>query len=261
MTTTVASVWASDAAGQVVEITPDREWTFGAEIGCDFALPLSGGGVYFTLVHAAVWSLRPADEARVEVRIGTQVLPRGRGTALEQTSLPLTVWVRRGDAETSLALSTAPPPGVSPSQSALPSAPTPDSQPMPHLGSPPGHRQTPPDDGSEWRLPLGRVFKVGRIGGPVDIPLAGVDVAEHHADVEWSGSLLTVSDRSRGLGVHVDGMVALTCQLPPGASFVIGHHVFYVGEGLLTVQPVRSVAPALVVDGLTAHYKVTWWKV
>jgi ABC transport system ATP-binding/permease protein len=231
MTQTVAPIWARDAKGQTLLVTAGRPWQFGTARHCDFRFAGDGEEVWFVLQHAAVWSVRPGSEC-VRVLMGGDQLPYGRATALPIEQSAVTIRVERAGQAFAVELT--------PSE--------------PRIGGRSPDRRRPTIALTGWETPQGRTLRVGRFGGGAEIQLTGFDVAEHHLDVEWVDNVLHVTDRSRGLGVHVEGRPVLHTRLRPGSTFVVGHHLLEVGDHRLLLRPLRTGMPALVIDGLTAQY-------
>jgi ABC-type multidrug transport system ATPase subunit len=87
------------------------------------------------------------------------------------------------------------------------------------------------------------------------VKLPGPDVALVHARARrQSDGSVDIRDQSLGLGILVDGRPVLSERIPPGGSFIIGHHRLVAGHSQVTVGTVRR-SPVLACRDLVVTYQ------
>jgi ABC-type multidrug transport system ATPase subunit len=140
-----------------------------------------------------------------------------------------------------------PPPPPTPQTPQTPPPPT--SPPKP-----PRVRSTHPS----WDLPLDTSLTIGREGGPADIPLRGVDLAQRHATVSWNGRSVDLRSLTSQARPFVKGQPVLHARIGVGDQFMVGNHTLVVSApGELTLVPVQVDAqgPLLRFTDVSLRYR------
>jgi ABC transport system ATP-binding/permease protein len=263
------------SGGRDIELDPRRKSSIGPDAACDVILEGSStGGTWATIRMLGGWCVQPLDGT--EVALGDTALWSVRPTWIKDSG-PLLVWLRRNgheayfEARASSREDPSPLGGILPAGSITipppapprwpPTAPPLAPQSPAYWGSvpqrlPPSPRPTSPDPITvDVPVSPGGWIVIGRDGGTADLPLPGLDVALRHAKVRRSSDgSLDVRDLSRGLGVFVDGRPVLATRIPPGGSFIVGHHVLRADIRGVTVRPVRK-SPILECHDLKVTYR------
>ena len=237
--------------GQEILLDPERKASIGTDMRCDLVLGGSDGGfLWATTRMVGGWCIQPLNGTEVALGNGPW---RGRPTWIEDDG-PMPVRLRRNGIEARLEIRQMPAEGKAHPRQA---APDPESA---AISPPPHHPPAPsPPPGPPSSLPAvlsaGDWITIGRDGGPADWQFAGLDVALRHARVrrQPDGSL-DIRDLSHGLGVFADGRPVLAARIPPGKSFIIGHHRWQVDRWGVTVETIRR-SPVLDCHDLTVLYR------
>jgi ABC transport system ATP-binding/permease protein len=140
-----------------------------------------------------------------------------------------------------------PPPAQTPQTPQSP--PSPQSPPRP-----PRVRSTHPS----WDLPLDTRLTMGREGGPAEIPLRGVDLAQRHATVSWNGRSVDLRSLTSQARPFVKGQPVLHARIAVGDQFMVGNHTFVVSAPAeLTLVPVQVDAqgPLLRFTDVSLRYR------
>lgn len=231
--------------GQRIFLDPQRRSTIGTDLSCDVVLEGTDGGHQWAMARMiGGWYFQPVDGAEVALGDG----PWSDRPAWLIGEGPISLRLRRNGTVASITVSQAPVDHyLQVPIDAGPMAGLPPPEPAP---APPSAPAIPIPD-----MPVGEWFTIGRRGGPAYVQLPGPDVALVHARVRrQSDGSVDVRDQSRGLGILVDGCPVLTTRIPPGGSFIIGHHRLMIAPGKFTVETVRR-SPVLECHGLIATYR------
>lgn len=228
--------------GQEISLDPWRRSSIGTDMRCDVVLEEDDGGAPWATVRMlGGWCIKPLDGTEVALGNGAW---GNRLTKLEGYE-PIPVRLRRRGAEAELEAVCVPAGYSYPTQGFRGSGPM-ATQPAP---APPIPIPIPAT------LGVGEWLTIGREGGAADLQLPGPDVALLHARVRRlpNGSL-EVRDLSHGLGVFVDGDAIFIGRIPPGGSFIIGHHRLQADPVNVTVETMRR-SPVLECHDLTVTYR------
>jgi ABC-type multidrug transport system ATPase subunit len=109
-----------------------------------------------------------------------------------------------------------------------------------------------------WQLSTNDRLTIGREGGPAEIALSGVDLAQRHATVSWTGRAMEVRSLTAQARPFVNGQPVLHARVPVGGQFMVGNHTLVIsGPGELLLVPVQVDAngPLLRFDNVSLRYK------
>jgi ABC-type multidrug transport system ATPase subunit len=232
--------------GRSILLDPQRKSSIGTDLSCDVVLEGLDGGRQWAMVRMiSGWYVEPVNGTEVAFGDG----PWSDRLAWLKGDGPVSVRLRRNGAEISVTVSQVPAdqyPPVPASAGTVAASHAPEPAPPLPSSAPP----IPIPD-----TPVGEWFTIGREGGPAYVKLPGPDVALLHARVRrQSDGSVDIRDQSLGLGILVDGRPVLSERIPPGGSFVIGHHRLMAVPGKFTVGTVRQ-SPVLECHDLMVTYQ------
>ncbi|WP_172800700.1 ATP-binding cassette domain-containing protein [Mycobacterium sp. IS-1496] len=109
-----------------------------------------------------------------------------------------------------------------------------------------------------WQLPPNTRLTIGREGGPAEIQLRGLDLAQQHATVAWTGRAVEIRSLSSQARPFVNGQPVLHARIPVGAQFMLGNHTLSVtAPAQIALVPVLVGArgPLLRFTNVSLRYK------
>lgn len=243
--------------GRSIQLDPRRRSSIGTDPSCDVVLEgLDGIRQWWAVVRMITgWYVEPVNGIEVAVGDG----PWSDRLAWLKEDGPVSVRLRCNGTETSVRVSQIPvrqdpPVPAGPGTTGVSYARAPASAPPPPAPLPPAAPPSAPPIPIP-DTPVGQWFTIGRENGPADVKLPGPDVALVHARARrQSDGSVDIRDQSLGLGILVNGRPVLSARIPPGGSFIIGHHRLVAGHSQVTVGTVRR-SPVLACRDLVVTYQ------
>ncbi|MBV8180855.1 MAG: ATP-binding cassette domain-containing protein [Mycobacterium sp.] len=111
---------------------------------------------------------------------------------------------------------------------------------------------------SKWQIPPNARLTIGRQGGPAEIALSGLDLAQRHATVAWTGNAVEVRSLTAQTRPFVNGHPVLRASVAVGGQFMVGNHTLMVSSPAeLTLVPTTAEAdrPLLRFTDVSLRYK------
>lgn len=110
---------------------------------------------------------------------------------------------------------------------------------------------------SKWQIPPNARLTIGRQGGPAEITLSGLDLAQRHATVAWTGNAVEVRSLTAHARPFVNGHPVLRASVDVGGQFMVGNHTLMVSSPAeLTLVPTSAAErPLLRFTDVSLRYK------
>jgi ABC-type multidrug transport system ATPase subunit len=110
----------------------------------------------------------------------------------------------------------------------------------------------------KWQIPSDKSLTIGREGGPAEIGLSGLDLAQRHATVAWTGNAVEIRSLRAQARPFVNGRPVVRASVAVGGQFMVGNHTLVVSAPAeLTLVPMKAdvEGPLLRFTDVSLRYK------